>query len=232
MISILLVDDDDIICQIVSAYLVAQGMDVTVAGTMEQAKRLFGKQRFRLVLTDVKLPDGSGFELARSLRCSDSECAIIFMTVLSAQADRVSGLEGDGDDYIVKPIDERELLARIRAVLRRYNRPVQTVLGGAVITLGDWTLDLLRRELATPKGDIVRLTRGEFDLFSALVQANGAVLDREYLIEVVTDADSTISVRMIDVMISRIRRKLAGSRAAPKILTHRNRGYSFVLPGS
>jgi len=140
--------------------------------------------------------------------------------------DRVRGLETGGDDYVVKPIDLPELSARVKAVLRRYRKTLAP--SSQVISLSDWTLDLVRRELADSEGHLVNLTRGEFDLFAALVQASPMPLSRDYLLEVVASAEATTSLRTIDVMISRIRGKIEnGPQASLKISTVRGSGYRF-----
>lgn len=230
--TILVVEDDAIVREIVRSYLASNDIVVAEAADTATAQRLYAAGSFDLVLVDINLPDGSGFDLVDRLR-QRRDCAVIYMTALGSPTYRLRGLE-NGDDYLVKPIDVRELLARVRAVLRRYRR-VPRDDGWArlpVIEFGAWTLDLVRRELAGPAG-IVRLTRAEFDLFAALVQAGNTPLSRDYLLEVVASAESDSKARTVDVMVSRIRRKLAAAgEPAPRIVTRQGEGYVFAPPSA
>lgn len=229
---VLLVEDDDIVREITAAHLRNEGFAVaesrTAGEALEQVRRDRGLELF---IIDVQLPDQSGFDLIDGLR-SQSDRPVIFMTSHGRPIDRMRGLDGGADDYVVKPVDLGELGARVRAVLRRY-RSMRVSQPLPVLDLAGWTLDLVRRELADPRGTDIALTRAEFDLFAALVQAKGQVLDRDYLTEVVARADGDSGSRTIDVMVSRIRRKIAcGIAPLPRIATERGRGYRFVPVGS
>lgn len=221
----LLVDDDPLVSEVIRTSFQQAGWRVAAASDAASALRLFASEPVDLVLADINLPDGSGRDLvSRMHRLRD--CAVIYVTSRGGADDRLQGLE-DGDDYVVKPVDVRELEARARAVLRRYRPNVSAV--DPVVLLGGWTLDIVRRELATPEGDIVRLTRAEFDLLAALAQAGGAALGREYLLEVVASAETESKLRTIDVLVSRIRRKLAAAGpSAPEIATVFAEGYRLV----
>lgn len=228
---ILVVEDDDVMREIVASYLRAQNFNVVEAASKVAASAAFSVQPPELMIVDVELSDGSGFDLARELR-QMSNCALIYLTVRDGADDRIRGLNEGGDDYMVKPIDLRELLARVNAVLRRYR---QSHFGPSDLLLefGGWTLDLLRRELADPRARLIALTRGEFDLLAALVQARGIALDRDYLREVLSSPEGHTQPHTIDVMMSRIRAKLAqGASPIPRIVTERNRGYRFVMPAA
>lgn len=232
---LLVVEDDSIVREVVTRYLESNGFDVEAVASAGAAMASDGARPFDLLIIDVNLPDGSGIDLAMRLRAR-RDTAVIFLTGLGSPDARVRGLESGGDDYIVKPVEVRELLARVRAVLRRYRRqvplkvPVVTV---PVIEFQGWTLDLMRRELADPAGALVRLTRAEFDLFAALVQAAGSPLSRDYLLEVVSSAESGTKARTIDVMVSRIRKKLgAAAPPAPRIVTQAREGYRFEVSGA
>jgi two-component system torCAD operon response regulator TorR len=228
---ILIVEDDPIVRNVVVAYLRANGFETDFAGDATSARSKLNSGSFDLALVDVNLPDGSGFDLVERLR-RHRDIAVIYMTSLGSSNARVRGLESGGDDYIVKPVEVRELLARVRAVLRRYQRvpapPPQA--GVPMIEFSGWTLDLMRRELADPAGALVRLTRAEFDLLAALVQAGGAPLSRDYLLEVVSSAESDTKTRTIDVMVSRIRKKLGAAATSPRIVTQVGTGYRFEAP--
>ncbi len=228
---VLVVEDDPITRAVMVAYLRSEAFRIVEAGDAAAGLALCKTHPVDLVLVDVNLPDASGFDLVTALRRS-RDCAVIFTTARSAPLDKVRGLESGGDDYIVKPVEARELVARVRAVLRRYRRPPPGP-GPAdpLREFSGWILDLVRRELADPAGELIRLTRAEFDLLAALVQAGGQPLSRDYLIEVVASADSETKARTIDVMVSRIRRKLAaGAPPAPGIRTVQGQGYSFTPP--
>ncbi len=230
----ILIVEDDIICrEIVGAHLKSEGFITLEATDIASGVAAFASHPIDLLITDINLSDGLGFDLVRTLR-QQRDCATIFMTSRGGSDDRVRGLEDGGDDYIVKPVDMPELIARVRAVLRRYHRPqpkqAQT---SHVVVFAGWTLDLVRRELADATGGLIGLTRAEFDLFAALAQAGGSPLGREYLLEVASSADSSTRERTIDVMISRIRRKLAlGSQPAPQIITQYGEGYRFKAPAA
>lgn len=221
---IMIVEDDPIVREIVATSLRAEGFAVTEAPSSGHALQSFALQPAQLVIVDIRLPDGSGHDLVAALRGA-GDPAVIFMTSLGGREDRIRGLDM-GDDYLVKPIDVRELGARARAVLRRYRRS-QPV--GALLEFGGWTLDLVRRELADAGGEIVKLTRAEFDLLAALIQAGGTALSRDYLLEVVASAESRSNVRTVDVLVSRVRRKLAGG-LADCVRTIPGAGYRWVAP--
>jgi len=223
---VLVVEDDIVVREIAAGYLRQGGIDTVEARNTASALACFGNQPIDLALVDVNLPDGLGFDLVRRLR-AQRDTAVIYMTSRGTQDDKVYGLEAGGDDYIVKPVDMRELLARVRAVLRRTSRAP----AARVEAFSGWTLDLMRRELADANGALVRLTRAEFDLFAALYQSGAVPLHRDYLVEVVAAADAATKPRTVDVMISRIRRKLGqASQPSPRIVTRTGEGYLLELP--
>ncbi len=225
---VLLVEDDEIIREIVAAHLASQGADTTVVSSQAEAIAEYSMKRFDLVIADINLPDGLGFDMVESLR-TVRDCAVIYMTSRGTSDDRVRGLD-TGDDYVVKPVDLPELSARIKAVLRRYRKAPTPAT--QVIAVGNWTLDLVRRELADSSGHVLALTRGEFDMFAALVQASPTPLAREYLVEVVASAEATTHPRTIDVMVSRVRTKLETRPHPLQIKTVRGAGYRFVSPAT
>lgn len=225
---ILFVDDDIIAREIVATHLLLAGMSVVQASNMKTALIAAERQPFDLVVLDVNLPDGIGFDLAPRLQ-RQRDVPIIYITTRGAAEDRLRGLENGGDDYLIKPVDRREMLARIRVILRRRTRQIVAE-REQVVAFGGWILDLVRRELTDANGACVPLTRAEFDLFAALYHSGPVPLHRDYLLEVVASAESTTKPRTIDVMISRVRRKLmAGSRPGPRIVTKTGEGY-LLLP--
>lgn len=223
VVTVLLVEDDPIFCEIAAAHLRKEGLEVVCAQDVAGGLRLFSELPIDIVLADVNLPDGLGHDMVRRMKMR-RDCAAIYVTQRGASEDRLLGLS-QGDDYVVKPVDLHELTARVRAVLRRYQR------GRAdrVIELADWTLDFVRRELADAAGAVLRLTRAEFDLVAALAQAGNGPLGRDYLVEVIASAEATTNLRTVDVLISRIRRKLAAAGStAPRIVTVHAQGYLLV----
>jgi two-component system torCAD operon response regulator TorR len=225
---VLVVDDDLIAREIVATHLRQASIDVVEASSVKTALAAAVRRRLDLVVLDINLPDGDGFGLGPLLQ-SEYDVAIIYITSRGATEDRLRGLENGGDDYLVKPVDMRELLARVRVVLRRRRRQAVSE-SETVVVISGWMLDLVRRELTDAEGHLVQLTRAEFDLFAALYHSGRVPLHRDYLLEVVASADSVTKSRTIDVMISRIRRKLAaGARAGPRIVTKMGEGY-LLLP--
>lgn len=215
----LVVEDDPIVGEIVVATLASQGIESIAVGSV--AAGLAADQP-DLVIVDVNLPDGLGYDLVSALR-RRYEAPVIYLTSRGAMKDRLRGFATGADDYLIKPFDPAELAARVLAVLRRAQSDGRNA---RLIARGDWTLDLVRRELASMSGELVALTRGEFDLLSALVQASPTPLDRAYLLEVVSSAEATAGPRTIDVMVSRIRAKVdAAGLVALRIVTVRGNGY-------
>ncbi len=224
---VLIVEDDEIACEILATHLAAEGIATTVAATVESGLAEYLGKRFDLAIVDINLPDGLGFDLVERLH-RHRDCAVIYLTSRGDLDDRVRGLNMGADDYMVKPADLKELSARVQAVLRRHRAAPAPA--PRVMTLSGWTLDLVRRELADPHGQLLPLTRGEFDIFAAIVQAGPTPLDRDYLLEVVASADAMVGPRTIDVLISRIRTKLGAVAGAPRIMTVRGRGYGYFGP--
>ena len=228
--SILIVDDDVIAREVIAAHIRQAGMDVIEADSARKGLALAKCQSFDLVVLDVNLPDGSGFSLAPLIQ-AERDAPIIYITTRGAAEDRIRGLSNGGDDYLVKPVDLRELVARILVVLRRRRRQ-GAYEGGSVVTFRGWMLDFIRRELTNADGQLIALTRAEFDLFAALYQNGPIPLHRDYLLEVIASSETLTKARTIDVMISRIRRKLAvGSRSGPLIVTKAGEGYLLMPHG-
>jgi two-component system response regulator RegX3 len=181
-----------------------------------------------LVLLDVMLPDGSGFDVCRELR-RDSRVPIIMLTARGEEADRVVGLELGADDYVVKPFSAREVVARIRAVLRRVDVPEPD--NDGPVEIGDLRLDSSRREV-THRGEPLELSRKEFDLLELLMRNAGSVVTRERLIQEVWDTNWFGSTKTLDVHVSGIRRKLGDDPSQPRYLhTVRGVGFRFAAPG-
>ncbi len=191
------------------------------------------RSKIDLVLLDIMLPGTDGLELCRRLRASQ-DIPVIMLTAVTANADRVIGLELGADDYICKPFDPRELVARIRSVLRRSKalpaggRPET----GSVYVFDDWSLDVVKRMLTSPSGALVDLTTGEFDLLHAFVEFPQRVLTRDQLLDIARGRSSVLFDRSIDVQVSRLRRKIEADPQRPLLIkTVRGGGYLFTGRG-
>ena len=220
---ILLVEDEESITTPLAEALSREGFDTSVAGTAAAALELAADLRPDLVLLDVMLPDGSGFDVARELR-RDSRVPIIMLTARGEEADRVAGLELGADDYVVKPFSARELVARVRAVLRRVAESREQRPGGA-ITIGEVRLDADRRSTVL-QGEELELSRKEFDLLRLLMENAGSVVTRERLIDEVWDTNWFGSTKTLDVHVSGLRKKLGDDSSAPRFI-HTVRGVGF-----
>ena len=225
---ILLVEDEESITAPLSEALAREGFDTSVAGSAAAALELAQKDRPDLVLLDVMLPDGSGYDVCRELR-RESRVPIIMLTARGEEADRVAGLELGADDYVVKPFSARELVARVRAVLRRVAEAGERRPEGAT-SIGEVRLDTDRRSAAL-RGDELELSRKEFDLLRLLMENAGSVVTRERLIDEVWDTNWFGSTKTLDVHISGLRKKLGDDSAAPRYIhTVRGVGFRFAAP--
>lgn len=229
---ILIVDDDADIRLLLKDFLQRRGLRVSLAQDGDEMFGVVESSEIDLIVLDVMLPGKSGLELCQELRAR-SRLPIIMLTAVSDTSDRIVGLEVGADDYLAKPFDPRELLARMRAVLRRRDgtsAPVQ-VEDSSFPTLRfcGWELDIERRKLIDPSGVRVELTRAEHNLLVALVLARGRVLSREQLIESCGGNASNSFDRSIDILVSRLRRKLDDDPKMPSMIqTVRGGGYQFV----
>ena len=220
--TILLVEDEESITTPLAEALRREGFDPKVARTAAQALELGGRLRPDLVLLDLMLPDGSGFDVCRQLRASSS-VPIIILSARGEETDRIVGLELGADDYVVKPFSAREVVARIRAVLRRASAPPDS--DGGPIEIGGIRLDPAKRA-ATKDGQPLELSRKEFDLLALLMREAGTVVQRERLIDEVWDVNWFGSTKTLDVHVSALRKKLADDAAEPRYL-HTVRGVGF-----
>ncbi len=226
---ILIVDDDRGTRDLLREFFQKHGLRVSVARDSEEMQTVMRRSPADLVILDVMLPGRSGLEICRDIRAR-SKMPIIMLTAVTETVDRVVGLEMGADDYVPKPFDPRELLARVRAVLRRPVMPGTTDHSEPQIyRFAGWTLDCARRRLVAP-GDVrVELTTAEFNLLQALVRSAQRVLSRDQLMELAGSDGAASYDRSIDILISRLRRKMEDDPRAPKlILTVRGGGYQFV----
>jgi two-component system OmpR family response regulator len=227
---IIVVDDDPGIRDVVSEFLQRHGFDVETAGDAAGLNRALSAKPADLVVLDVMLPGEDGLHICRRLTGAGPEApAVIMLSAMGEETDRIVGLELGADDYLPKPCNPRELLARVRAVLRRRGEPRGAEADlGAQCEFAGWRLDLVRRELRTPDGIIVNLSGGEFSLLRAFVERPQRVLTRDQLLDFARGPDSDAYDRAIDVQISRLRRKLDDGGGSELIRTVRNEGYMFM----
>jgi two-component system OmpR family response regulator len=223
---ILVIDDDREIRDLLGMFLERQNLRVTSVRDAREARRVWPNGNFQLVILDLMLPGENGLDFGRWLR-SHSDVPIVMLTAMAEDTDRIIGLELGADDYVPKPFNPRELLARIRAVLRRGSESERrSEQNGQLLRFGGWTLDPTRRQLMNPDGVDVPLTGGEYDLLAALVDRANRVLTRDMLLDLLRGRQAGPFDRAIDVAISRLRRKLEDKgRNAQLIKTVRGGGY-------
>jgi two-component system response regulator RegX3 len=222
---VLVVEDEDSFSDALSYMLQREGFDVTVAASGPEALAAFDRSGAELVLLDLMLPGLSGTEVCRALR-QRSNVAIIIVTARDSEVDKVVGLELGADDYVTKPFSSRELVARIRAVLRRGGEADHA---GAVLEAGPVRMDV-ERHIVTVDGQGVPLPLKEFDLLELLLRNAGRVLTRSQLIDRVWGSDYVGDTKTLDVHVKRLRAKLEADPANPKhLVTVRGLGYKFDL---
>jgi DNA-binding response OmpR family regulator len=224
--TILVVDDDRSIVELVRLYLSNEGFGVEVAYNGRDALRKFSQTHPQLVVLDLMLPEIDGWEVCRQIR-KDNQTPIIMMTARGDDVDTIVGLELGADDYIAKPFNPRELVARTKAVLRR-TEAVTTIAetDQTLIQLGNTRLDFARHEVSIDNR-IVELRAKEFDLLKVLAQNIGLVLDRDRLLNLVWGYEYFGDTRTVDVHVAHLRDKLEGSSA--QIQTVRGTGYKLIL---
>lgn len=234
---ILIVDDDQEICALLIQFLGAQGFRVSAVGDGPAMRKAMAAGDVDLVVLDLMLPGEDGLSLCRDLRAA-SDVPIIMLTAMGGETDRVVGLEMGADDYLAKPFSARELLARVKAVLRRLggraampptsDQPVSPRGGPhqAIFAFAGWALDAGRRRLRSPDGVLVELTGGEFDVLLAFLLNPQRVLDRDELLGLARGRVSGPEDRTIDVQVGRLRRKLEDDPKTPELIkTVRGGGY-------
>ena len=225
---ILVVEDDREISALVARYLRANDCRVSLAGDGREMDRVLMDARVDLVVLDLMLPGEDGLSLCRRLR-SASAIPILMLTAKSEEIDRIVGLEIGADDYLSKPFNPRELLARIRAVLRRGVAAERPDEGARRLHFLGWTLDASLRQILNPEGARIAITGAEFDLLHALCLRPGRVLSRDQLLDLTQGRAAGPFERSIDVLVSRIRQKLERDPRNPEIIrTIRSGGYLFA----
>ena len=227
---VLVVDDDREIRELLARFLFARGFRIETAADGREMFAALGAGRFDLIVLDLMLPGEDGLSLCRRVR-ADSDLPIIMLTAVGEDTDRIVGLEVGADDYVPKPFNPRELVARIRAVLRRATEGRRRPDGGRLrcFEFEGWMLDAAHRRLHAPDGTPVELTGGEFGLLLALLEHPGRVLNRDQILDLTRGREAGPFDRSVDIQVSRLRRKLADDPKHPALIrTVRSGGYVFA----
>jgi two-component system OmpR family response regulator len=232
---LLIVDDDPGIRELTAAFLTSHGYVVDVAADGAELRAALAREQYALIVLDVMMPGEDGLSILRSLDRTSGP-AVIIMSVIGEEVDRIVGLEMGADDYVAKPANPRELLARIRSVLRRNQAPAASPGGSRpYLRFAGWRLDAVGRQLLDPDQVVINLSDGEFRLLLAFVERPRRVLTRDQLLDISRGMAADHFDRAIDVQVSRLRRKLAREEAAggggageDLIRTVRNEGYMFT----
>ena len=228
---VLVVDDEEDIRSLLTGFFRKHGHEVSVATDGESLFEMLDTRPIDLIILDVMLPGEDGFSLCRRLRAT-SKVPVIMLTAVADHVDRIVGLEIGADDYLVKPFDARELLARVKAVLRRTMQSDVAVASTGtrpVLSFAGWRLDIARRELRSADNTLMILSSTEFDLLLAFAEHPQRVLSREQLLDLAHGSSHEVYDRSIDVQVARLRRKLdTDEKEAPVIRTVRGGGYMFT----
>jgi DNA-binding response OmpR family regulator len=230
-VHVLAIDDDPSVRQMIADYLTDNDIQVTAVGSGKEIAEVMARDTIDLLILDLKLPGEDGMQIARNLR-AESDVPIIMLTGRKDEADRVMGLELGADDYLTKPFSPRELLARIRALLRR-SRASETIADGLsrirAYRFAGWELTVRLRRLKSPQGETVPTTNSEFNLLVAFLAAPQRVLSREQLLELSRLHDDEVYDRSVDVQVGRLRRKIEPKGTRTQLIrTERGAGYVFT----
>ena len=227
---ILVVDDDREIRELLGKFLDQHGHRVTTAADGVEMRKALEDWSVDLIVLDLMLPGEDGLTLCRNLR-AESDIPVIMLTAMGEDVDRIVGLEMGADDYIAKPFNPRELLARIKSVLRRTQAMPDRSAGpqGTLADFVGWRLDMDKRELHSPDGVLVPLSGGEYDLLAVFITHPGRVLSRDQLLDLARGREAQPFDRSIDVQVSRLRRKIEDDPKEPSLIkTVRSGGYMFT----
>jgi two-component system phosphate regulon response regulator OmpR len=226
---ILIVDDDPEIRKLLARYIEGQSFRVLLASSCGELRERIATNQIDLMVLDVMLPDKSGLDACRDLRAERSTIPIILLTALKEDIDRIIGLEMGADDYLGKPFNPRELVARIRAVLRRRSATTSQASSSKTYQFGGMIADPQMRSVVDVQGNAIELTGAEFDLLQIFLDRPGRVLSRDQLLDLTHGRDGDVFDRSIDVLVSRLRRKLETSESACLFKTVRNGGYQLAV---
>ncbi len=227
---ILIVDDDTEIRHLLSRFLEVRGFRTSKAGNGASMFKILSESKIDLIVLDLMLPGDDGLTLIKKIRAEGNDVPIIMLTAVGEDTDRIIGLEVGADDYMPKPFNPRELLARIKSVLKRFNYVPKAISAEEEdLCFLSFRLDVASRKLFDENGDNVQLSSGEYDLLTVFVERAGRVLSRDTLLDVVKGRNAVLFDRAIDVQISRLRKKLGDNPKNPQIITTvRGGGYMFV----
>lgn len=230
---ILVIDDDMRLRSLLERYLTEQSFIVRSAANSEQMDRLLERENFHLIVLDLMLPGEDGLSICRRIRQNGSEIPIVMLTAKGDEVDRIIGLEIGADDYLAKPFNPRELLARIRAILRRQSKEVPGApkLEEEVVEFGDFKLNMATREMYHGD-DVMPLTSGEFAVLKTLITNARQPLSRDKLMNLARGRDYSALERSIDVQVSRLRKMIEEDHTKPRyIQTVWGVGYVFIPDG-
>jgi DNA-binding response OmpR family regulator len=226
--TILVVDDEHDICLFLKDYLEAHGYDVFTANDGEGMRSVLKDEEVDLVILDLVMPGEDGLTLTRSLR-ENSNVAIIILTGKDEEVDRIVGLEMGADDYVAKPFSSRELLARVKTVLRRTGEAPAPAEAASATRFAGWRLDKVGRTLTSPAEDDIPLTTMEFNLLNAFTDNPNKVLDRDKLLDMVQHRNWEPYDRSVEVLVGRLRNKIETNPQKPELIkTVRGAGYVFA----
>lgn len=230
--TLLVVDDESELCEILAEYFSDQGFIVHTAGSAEEARERFERQAPDLAILDIRMPGEDGLSLARWVRSEHRSVGIIMLTTAADVVDRIVGLEMGADDYVPKPFDLRELLARVKSVLRRRSEEgSQPIAHEDRIRFGTCELDLAGHKLYDGEGREQSLTAMEFDLLKVFAERPNRALNRDQLMDLAHNKDWGVFDRSIDLRIMRLRRKIEPDPEKPEVIkTVRGVGYMYVKP--
>lgn len=227
--NLLIVEDDEIAQSKMKSYFESEGYGIATASNGQQMRKHLQTREIDLVLLDIDLPDDDGLSIARDLR-SNSNIGIILVTGKDSEVDRIIGLEIGADDYVTKPFNFRELLARVKGLLRRAEAQSSPRVNHEKLFAG-WGLNPLRRTLTSPSGEEMEMTRAELDLLATFTAHPGQTLSRERLMNCITHRSWNPNDRTIDVLIRRVRQKMEIDPKKPTLIkTIHGEGYMFCEP--
>lgn len=230
--TILIVDDEPDVREVLEEYFIAHGFTAICAGSADAARSLAAQQPIDLALVDIRMPGEDGLSLARHLRECYARTAIVMLTSAGTVVDRIVGLEMGADDYIAKPFDPRELLARVKSVLRRTSPAGRADLGAERVRIGRCVLDLAAHRLTDKAGGEVPMSPLEFDLLKAFAEHPNQALSRERILNLSQQREYDPFNRSVDLRVMRVRKKVEPDPEHPQyIKTVRNEGYVFVPGG-
>jgi DNA-binding response OmpR family regulator len=232
---ILIVDDDREIRELVSAYLKKNGLRVTAVADGRQMRAFLEANAVDLIILDIMMPGDDGLVLSRELRAGRHKATpIVMLTARTDEMDRIIGLEMGADDYLAKPFSARELLARIKAVLRRTRMlppNLQISEAGQLLRFGKWKLDTTARHLVDSDGTVIALSGAEYRLLRVFIDHPQRVLNRDQLLNLTQGREAELFDRSIDLLVSRVRQRLGDDAREPTyIKTVRSEGYVFSMP--